>query len=146
MQQVKAEKTVQMSAMQTSKGADDTKSDPTIITMKNSVLHALLTLSKFPLPAPLPAPMVTKFQLSTVIYPTKLLSSFKTVRLPRENHTILQGSPLLFLKEVAPTPQHLEIFKYSNRNPRTIASKLASHGDAGNHLKARKPCPNSKER
>ena len=77
MQQVKAEKTVQMSAMQTSKGADDTKSDPTIITMKNSVLHALLTLSKFPLPAPLPAPMVTKFQLSTVIYPTKLFSSLR---------------------------------------------------------------------
>lgn len=96
MQQVKAEKTVQMSAMQTSKGADDTKSDPTIITMKKSVLHALLALSKFPLPAPLPAPMVTKFQLSSINYPTKLLSTYKTVRLPRENHTTLQGSPLLF--------------------------------------------------
>lgn len=54
-QQVKAEKTMLISKMDTRMGPDDTSSDPNMLTRKNSVLPVLLRLSKLLLPEPIMA-------------------------------------------------------------------------------------------
>jgi hypothetical protein len=69
---VNAERTTKMSKMETSNGPDDTKSEPTMFTRKNTVLPHLLILSRLPLPAPLPEPMTPNAQVET--YPlTKIV-------------------------------------------------------------------------
>lgn len=61
-QQVKVERTMPMSKMETRMGPDGTISDPTMFIRKNNVLPVLLRLSMLLLPAPLPESMVRNLQ------------------------------------------------------------------------------------
>jgi hypothetical protein len=68
-QQVKVDNTVQgmaMSAMATRRGTDETSSEASMRIMKKSVLHALFTVSKPPLPAPFPAPILIAIPAQTI--------------------------------------------------------------------------------
>jgi hypothetical protein len=78
-QQVKVDNTVQgmaMSAMATRRGTEETSSEASMRIMKKSVLHALFTVSKPPLPAPFPAPILIAIPAQTIQLPVATCLSF----------------------------------------------------------------------